>query len=433
MSKDYRKNPDNEIEFVSKIEENGSETRKFDAVDQHSGNDNDETRKFTVPSGKEPQEKCEERSAVKSYTTLSMLWKILRPFIIFLVSAGLIVYIGVTVYKHIEKTYFAPVNTEAPVTKDIEIERGSSLSTIATKLLEEGIIRNKLVFQLYVDLNDMGSKLLAGKYELSTDMTMDQIIDILGAGDGGRQVVKVTFTEGMTIEDMALVLEKNGVFDEDEKKEFLDLCNNAQAFSDYDFVQAVAASNDARNRKYLLEGYMFPDTYEFYVDETPENIIKRLLNRFDAIFALSYEDRAKELDMSIDQIITLASIIEWEALPQDYSKVSSVFYNRINDEMTLDSCATMRYVTGEKKFVYSNLELEIDDPYNTYMYKGLPIGPIANPGQKAIEAALFPDQEYLDEGFLYFCNKEAGTGELAFAKTLDEHNANVEMYKEFWE
>jgi UPF0755 protein len=278
----------------------------------------------------------------------------------------------------------------------------------------------------------MGSKLIAGTYELSSDMTMDEIIAILGAGDGGREVIAVTFTEGMTVENMADVLVKSGIFDETEKLEFLDLCNDAKAFSDYEFIKAITTSSNVHSREYLLEGYLFPDTYEFYVDETPQNIIERLLNRFDSIFTLSYEDRAQDLDMSIDEIMTLASMIEWEALPQDYAKVSSVFYNRLSNDMTLDSCATMRYVTGEKKYVYTAIELEIDSPYNTYMYKGLPVGPVANPGQKAIEAALSPDTEFLEGGYLYFCSKGDDTGELAFAKTLDEHNANVEMYKEFW-
>ena len=404
----------------------GSETRKFDSP----GAGHSSARSSSVQ--KMPLEKCEERSAVKSYTTLSMLWKILRPFIIFAVSTGLIIYLGWTAFNFVENNYFAPVNSDSPTAKTIEIKSGSSLSTIATRLYDEGIVRNKLVFQLYVDLNDMGSKLIAGTYDLSSDMTMDEIIAILGAGDGGREVIAVTFTEGMTIENMADVLVKSGIFDETEKLEFLDLCNDAKAFSDYEFIKAITTSSNVHSREYLLEGYLFPDTYEFYVDETPQNIIERLLNRFDSIFTLSYEDRAQDLDMSIDEIMTLASMIEWEALPQDYAKVSSVFYNRLSNDMTLDSCATMRYVTGEKKYVYTAIELEIDSPYNTYMYKGLPVGPVANPGQKAIEAALSPDTEFLEGGYLYFCSKGDDTGELAFAKTLDEHNANVEMYKEFW-
>ena len=127
-----------------------SETRKFDSPGAAKGS----PRASSVQ--KTPLEKCEERSAVKSYTTLSMLWKILRPFFIFAVSAGLIIYLGWTAYNFIENNYFAPVNTDSPTAKTIEIKSGSSLSTIATKLHDEGIVRNKLVFQLYVDLKRHG-------------------------------------------------------------------------------------------------------------------------------------------------------------------------------------------------------------------------------------------------------------------------------------
>ncbi|MBT3318516.1 MAG: endolytic transglycosylase MltG [Clostridia bacterium] len=432
MSKDNgSKENEIHVEFEQKdAQEPGGETKAFDSVNSKSGKD--AKSQITVENGKAPVERCEERGAIKNYTPLSMIWKVLRPLLIFVVSAGLIVYLGITAYRYVENSYFAPVDADSTISKTIEIKTGSSLSTIATTLHEEGIIRNKLVFQLYVDLKDMASSLIAGEYAFSPSMSMDDIIKMLGDGDGGRQIVKVTFTEGMTIENIADAIENKGIFSEDQKLEFLELCNDTSEFSDFKFIKAIVSRPNVAKRKYLLEGYLFPDTYEFYIDESPKDIIVRLLTRFDTIFTLSYEDRANEIGMSIDEIITLASLIEWEALPNDYGKVSAVFYNRLSNEMTLDSCATMRYVTGEKKFVYTSIELEIDSPYNTYMYAGLPVGPVANPGQKAIEAALSPNEEYVSDGYLYFCNKEAGTDDLAFARTLEEHNANVEMYKEFW-
>ena len=133
--------------------------------------------------------------------------------------------------------------------------------------------------------------------------------------------------------------------------------------------------------------------------------------------------------MTIDQVMTLASMIEWEALPADYSKVSAVFYNRLGIDQPLESCATMRYVTGEKKTAYTDVELEIDDPYNTYKYAGLPLGPVCNPGKKAIDAALYPDESFEEEGYLYFCNKADDSGSLAFAVTYEEHLDN----KAAWE
>ncbi len=398
-----------------------------------AANENEHTRSFVLEGGsKEPLEKCEERGSLKEVPKGLMAWRFARPLFILLISVVIVVFIGTAVYNHIEQSYFTPVSMQPAPAKRIEVRPGSSLSRIATLLFEEGIIRNKFVFQMYVDLNDMAAKLQAGRYDLSPSMDMDEIIEILAAGDGGRKTVKITFTEGSTIEDMAAKLMSTEMFDSKKHAEFLRLCNDPKAFVDYDFITALAQSDRLDGRKFLLEGYLFPDTYEFYMDAEPIDVIKRLLNRFDNIFTLQYEDRAEELGMSIDEIMTLASIIEWEALPKDFKKVSSVLYNRINENMTLGSCATLRYITGVKKLVYTAEEMAIASPYNTYIVVGLPVGPVANPGQKAIEAALYPDEEFLSEKYLYFCNKDPETGELAYAKTLKEHEKNVAAYSHLW-
>lgn len=408
------------------------ETRAFEPIPDESGDDG-ETKAFLIDGGpKEPLEKCEERGSLKDYTAGWVVWRVLRPLLILAASFGLVVFLGITLYNHVERNYVAPVSADMSEYKQVEIKTGSSLSGIAGLLYEQGLIRNKLVFQLYVDFNDKSSSLQAGKYQLSPGMSMEQIMDILLAGDGGRKTIKLTFTEGMAAEDIAEKLAAEKMFDKAAVEEFLQLCNDAKAFKDYKFITAVTETAQAEGRKYLLEGYLFPDTYEFYADATPLDVITKLLKRFDYVFTLQYEDRAKELNMTMDEVMTLASIIEWEALPKDFKKVSAVFHNRLDSDMRLDSCASLRYVTGLKKFVYTAEEQKIESPYNTYRITGLPIGPIANPGQKAIEAALYPDEDFMKEGYLYFCNKDPKTGDLAFAKTLEEHNANVAEYSPLW-
>ena len=384
---------------------------------------------FVDGSRKDLPEKCEERGSIDDCVA-STVWRVLRPLLILLVSLALLVYIGVSIFNNVEESYFLPVNSESSETKAVEIKSGSSLSTIATVLYENGMIRNKFVFQMYVDFNDMGSKLVAGTYTLSPAMTMEQIVDILSQGDGGREIVKVTFTEGMTAEDMADTLVKNGVFNNTEKQEFLNLCNDADAFSDYDFIKALKTTANLDERRHLLEGYLFPDTYEIYKDAKPEDVINKLLKRFDNVWTVDYDDQAQKMGMSVDQVVTLASMIEWEAQNQDFKKVSAVFHNRLGIEMPLQSCATLRYVTGEKKLAYTKEEISTESPYNTYQIAGLPIGPVSNPGKKAIEAALYPDEGFMAEGYLYFCNKDPKTGELVFAKTLEEQNANKEAFNE---
>ena len=408
------------------------ETRAFSPVTGTSDADG-ETKAFLLDGGpKEPLEKCEERGSLREYTAGFMAWRFLKPLLILVLSLGLVTVLGITLFNHLENNYFAPVSADTSEYKQVEIKTGSSLSGIATLLYEQGIIRNKFMFQLYADFNDKASNLQAGKYQLSPGMTLKQIMDILAAGDGGRKTIKITFTEGMTAEDIDTKLKTEGVFDDTEYNDFLSLCNNAGEFSDYKFITALSETANLDGRKYLLEGYLFPDTYEFYMDATPKDVIEKLLDRFDNVFTLQFEDRAKEKNMTIDQVMTLASIIEWEALPKDFKKVSAVFYNRLDKDMQLDSCATLRYVTGLKKFVYNEEERKTDSPYNTYKVTGLPIGPIANPGQKAIEAALYPDEDFMAQGYLYFCNKDPQTGDLAFAKDLKEHEANVAQYSPLW-
>ncbi len=393
----------------------------------------EETHAFSLETaGKEPPERCEERSAIREFPTSVMVWRMLRPLLILLISVVLVWLLGTFAYHYVQSNYFAPVASDMSVVKTIEIKTGSSLSKIATLLYENGIIRNKLVFQLYVDFNDMSSKLQAGTYQLSPGMEIEQIMETLVAGDGTEDVVKITLTEGMTAENMAATLMEKGVFNDAERREFLKLCNDTTAFDSFDFIAALPDTAKQDGRKYLLEGYLFPDTYEFFTDATPKEVIDKLLGRFNQIFLFEYEDRAEELGMTVDQVVTLASIIEWEAIPADFKKVSAVFHNRIDKDMTLGSDATLSYIFGEKKLTHTKEEREIDSPYNTYKNSGLPIGPVSNPGQQAIVAALYPDETFMVKGeeYLYFCNKSPDSGELAFAKTLKEHNANKAAYNE---
>ena len=408
------------------IDDLNNETRAFSPVSGGNSHADGETRAFSLQdSANEPREKCEERGSLKEVPTGAFIWRIGRPLLILAVSVALVVFLGLTGYHYIEESYVAPVAADTTQTVHLEIKSGSSLSSISTLLYEEGIIRNKFAFQLFADLNDLGGSLKAGQYDLSPGMTMEQIADVLKEGNPPRSVKKMMFLEGFTVEDMADKLVKEGLFDEDERKEFLDLCKDADAFIDYDFIAALKDTENLSSRKYALEGYLAPDTYQFYDDATPEDVIKKLLDQFNKVFKYEYKQRAEEMGMTIDQVLTLASMIEWEATELDFKKVSAVFHNRIEKEMEFGSCASMRYVTGIKKMTYTEEERAIVSPYNTYMYKGLPLGSINNPGANAIDAALYPEEEF---DYLYFMNKDKTSSELVYAKTLDEHNDNIDKY-----
>ena len=157
-----------------------------------------------------------------------------------------------------------------------------------------------------------------------------------------------------------------------------------------------------------------------------------MLSKFNSVLSEKHIARAEELGMSVDEVITLASMIEKEAKTEDFAKVSAVFYNRLEDNTTLGSCVTLHYALGIRRLILTREDIETESPFNTYKYKGLPLGPVCSPSQKAIEAALYPDQTYIDEKFYYFASKDPESGELVFNKTLDAHEAAVEEYRPLW-
>ena len=222
-----------------------------------------------------------------------------------------------------------------------------------------------------------------------------------------------------------------GVFESADR--FLEICRTGEGIAeDYPFIQDVVDAND-EGRAYVLEGYLYPDTYEIYVGSSEETVIGRMLDRMNVIYGVAYRTRAEELGMDMDEVITLASMIEREGKADSFDKVSAVFHNRLDAGMALGSDVTVQYALGVRRLVLTQEELAVDSAYNTYQHTGLPVGAICNPGNAAIEAALYPDSDYVEEGYLYFVLTDPETGELAFTKTLEEHDAIVEEYRPLWE
>ena len=305
------------------------------------------------------------------------------------------------------------------------------MSSIAKLLEEKGLIKNSTVFKFYVDFTDNASKIKAGTYKLSKNMTMDDIIDVMRKGDGEKQTVRFTIVEGLTVDQIAAQLVKDGILA--SPKKFIELANNLQTFHNYWFLSQITP-DDKRPRHYNLEGYLFPDTYEIYVGATEEDIINKMLTRFAGIWQESYSTQAEAMGLTVDQVITMASMIQSEAKEADFAKVSAVFQNRLKAKLPLDSDATVLYALGLNQLIVTTEQTSVDSPYNTYKYKGLPVGSICNPGQAAIEAVLHPDEDMMKakNEYYYFCLTDPKTGVLAFSKTLKEHQALQEKYKPLW-
>ena len=369
------------------------------------------------------------------------LWKIIRPILIFGASAIIVLGIFINVWFALYDNFLKPVNPDDQTTVTFKINQGDYVSTIGNHLVEQGLLRNKGIFKYMVMFKGVTSDIQYGTYQLSPSMNVSEIIDILSSGTSSVER-SITIIPGWTVEDIANYFYTIGAIE--NKAEFLALCNDQEKFASvsHQVAKAVEAGSTS-GRKYLLEGYLAPDTYRVFTTASAESLIKTLLSQTELVMDDLYASiEANEAvaegsfvsTLTQDQTIILASMIEKEAgTADDYGRVSAVFHNRLARGMRLESDPTVKYVTGSTDFILPSDELNLDSAYNTYVIGGLPVGPICNPSKAAIEAALHPNQDYINEGYLYFCSKDPSSGELQFSRTLEEHEAAVAQYRPLWE
>lgn len=290
--------------------------------------------------------------------------------------------------------YF-PLVENSTIQKIINIPSGTNAKEIVHILEKNEIIRkNNYLFIILIKLSKLEDKLKFGEYNLSPSLNMLQILNKLARGE--IVVYKITIPEGYTSIQIAELLDKKEIV---EKESFLKLVKYGEK---------------------SWEGYLFPDTYEVPKKYGAENMFKLMLSNFEQV-AIDNKliNKAEQTGFTIDEIITLASIIEKEAkFAEEKRQISSVFHNRLKSGMKLQSCATIQYILGKPKEKLEESDLEIESPYNTYLYKGLPPGPICNPGIDSIIAALEP----ANEDYLYFVLGD--NGRHIFSKTYEEHLKN---------
>lgn len=361
----------------------------------------------------------------------SWLWHILRPVLIGI--SALILTLGLISYgwDKLSKTYIDPVSPNDTTEITFVVKSGESLTRVANNLKAQNLVRNKSVFKYYADFAGFGQKIQAGEYTLRRNMTITEIADQLAQGDGKPLVRNITIIPGWTIENIAAYLVKEKVLQTPDL--FLQKAKTGSDYIAYYYVSDVLHSGSASQRRYILEGYLAANTYEIYTSADEDDIIKKLLSQTEGMYSDVYHQRAAELNMTMDQVLILASLIEKEAKTADFSRVSAVFHNRLKQNMTLGSDVTIKYVSGSTKMSLGAQDLDLDSPFNTYKHKGLPPGPICTPSPKAVEAALYPDEGFISEKYLYFCSKNPDTGELHFSKTLQEHELAVSIYRPLWE
>jgi UPF0755 protein len=344
----------------------------------------------------------------------------MKKFILYLVA-----FILVSIIAFLSFYY---ININLPYDKDGEvqavlIEPGASLKSIAKELKEEKLIQSSNLFILYARNKNLQSKLQAGVYNLSQDMSIINIVAKISQGQVNSQEMTVKLLEGWSNEKMAQYFEDEGIW---QKDEWLDVVGwpqtsdrkNKQDLSEYKEDYIFLESKPDYDS---LEGYLFPDTYRIYKDSEPQDLVIKMLNNFNN--KLNQEMRADIEDQgrTIHEIVTMASLVEKEATIrnndiEEAKIISGIFWDRIARGQALQSCASLAYILGEYKTVYSTADTKIESPYNTYQNTGLPPGPVTNPGIAAIKAAIYP--VYTE--YNYFLSP-VGSDETLFSTTYSEH------------
>jgi UPF0755 protein len=292
----------------------------------------------------------------------------------------------------------------------VEIPQGSGPAAMGRRLEEAGVVRSAASFRLAVWMRGVGQRLQAGEYRFSEPMSVIEVVDKIARGD--VHLVSITFPEGWTIRQKAALYEKRGF---GSAEEFREAAGNESLIADLD-----PAARD-------LEGYLFPDTYSLPRTVSAGQLVERMVNGFRKALTPEVIARGKERGLSVRQIVTLASLVEKEtAKPEERELVAAVYSNRLRIGMGMQADPTVIYALELMGRYQGNLTREnmrVDHPYNTYVYAGLPPGPIANPGRASLEAAVNP----ADVPYLYFVSRNDGSH--VFSTTYEEHQRNVQEWQ----
>lgn len=309
--------------------------------------------------------------------------------------------------------YFLMLPAKNPKKLTVDVSSGDTLQDVAIKLEEQRIIKSNFLFEIYGKMKGYDRQLKPGKHAFEKPLTYNEIYSVLTEANGG-QGITLTIPEGYNVEQIAEVLDSSNITN---SKEFLNLVKTGEGLT-HPVLDELPTNEGV---KYRLEGFLFPNTYVFKENIEPEIVIYKMLDQFSA--SIKKMNRQDEFALELHEWVTLASLIEEEArVDEERSMIAGVIFNRLEDEMKLQIDATIQYALEEPKERLLFKDLEIESIYNTYIHKGLPPGPISNPGLASLQAAINPESH----DFFYYVVKNDGTGEHFFSTTYDEHLEYIE-------
>ena len=291
------------------------------------------------------------------------------------------------------------------ITVSVTIPDGAGTETIANILKEHDLINSVFGFKLTSKMEGFDGTYKQGTYNIDTGMTKRQIMELLQSGKVATDL-KFMVPEGYTVKQIAAKAEEEGIC---TAEEFLNEVNNGTF--DYDFLEGLP------ERQYRLEGYLFPDTYFLAENTSVHDLIDAMLKRFDQMYSEEYQNAVKSSGKTLDEIVILASMVEKEIkLPEERAKAAGVMYNRLREGITLGIDATVLYAVGKTSGDITQADLNVDSPYNTRKNYGLPLGPIANPGEASFKAALYPEEHK----YLYYVVEAVGKDNHIYCETYNE-------------
>ena len=297
----------------------------------------------------------------------------------------------------------------------VEIPQGATTSTISDILYKNKLIKNKTMFKISVKLSNKAQHFKAGKYLFNQTYSNKEIIEDISSGKIYNDGIKITIPEGSTSKEIVSILVGQKLGNEESYEKLIS--NPKEFYNQFKFLKEEDITS--------LEGFLYPSTYYFDENASEKEVLSVMLSQFNKVYTDKLRDRQKELKMTIEQVVNLASIVEKEAvLDEDRPIIASVFYNRLKIGMPLQSDATIQYIFKERKKIVTYKDLEIDSPYNSYKNKGLPPTPIASPGIKSIEATLYPEKTE----YLYFVAKMDGGNN--YSTNYEDHLKYVKEYKD---
>lgn len=373
----------------------------------------------STDSAQSQDEKSKKRTRKKEDRIVGRIVLIVASVLLLVIAI-----FGFTFYKYVT-TGLEPLNKKDSKLVQVHIPEDSSNKKIANILEESKVIKSGMVFNYYAKFKNL-TDFQAGYYQMSPDMTLDEIGALLREGGTAEPTQladgKVTIPEGFDIDKIGDAIEKNTDFKKDQfielmkKQEFFDAMNQK-------YPDLLGSAGEAADVRYRLEGYLFPATYDYYKDSKIEDFVEQMIAKTNSVME-GYLPMVHAKGMTIQQVLTLASLVEKEGVKEDdRKKIAQVFFNRISANMPLQSDISILYALGEHKELVTYQDLEVDSPYNLYKNTGYGPGPLDSPSEQAINAVLNPTPN----NYLYFV-ADISTGNVYFAETYEEHQEYVEKY-----